>query len=199
MFTGIVEEVGTVREVQRDRGNIDLILAARMAPELKVDQSVAHNGVCLTVVEVSGAHYKVTAVEETLQRTNLGSLRSGDGVNLERCLRLGDRLDGHMVQGHVDNTVECTARENLDGSWWFTFRLPQEKHLLVHKGSICVNGVSLTIAELEHEHFAVAVIPYTYAHTTFHALQPGMRVNLEFDILGKYVERMMVSASPRPA
>lgn len=198
MFTGIVEEVGTVHDVQRDGGNVDLYVAARMAPELRVDQSIAHNGVCLTVVEVSGAHYKVTAIEETLQRTNLGSLRPGDGVNLERCLRLGDRLDGHMVQGHVDNTVECIARENRDGSWWFTFQLPQEEHLLVHKGSICINGVSLTIAELAREHFAVAVIPYTYAHTTFHALRPGMPVNLEFDILGKYVERMMASVSQRP-
>lgn len=199
MFTGIVEEVATVHEVRREGGNLDIVVSARMAPELKVDQSVAHNGVCLTVVEVNGAHYKVTAIEETLQRTNLGSLRSGEGVNLERCLRLGDRLDGHMVQGHVDTTVECTGRENRDGSWWFTFRLPQEKHLLVHKGSICVNGVSLTIADLTDEHFSVAIIPYTYAHTTFHALRPGMRVNLEFDILGKYVERMMATVSPRPA
>ncbi|QQR84953.1 MAG: riboflavin synthase [Flavobacteriales bacterium] len=199
MFTGIVEEVATVHEVRRKGGNFDIVVSARMAHELKVDQSVAHNGVCLTVVEVNGAHYKVTAIEETLQRTNLGSLRSGDGVNLERCLRLGDRLDGHMVQGHVDTTVECTGRENRDGSWWFTFHLPEEKHLLVHKGSICVNGVSLTIADLTGEHFSVAIIPYTYAHTAFHALLPGMRVNLEFDILGKYVERMMASASPRPA
>lgn len=199
MFTGIVEEVATVHEVRREGGNLDIVVSAHMSPELKVDQSVAHNGVCLTVVEVNGAHYKVTAIEETLQRTNLGALRPGDGVNLERCLRLGDRLDGHMVQGHADTTVECTGRESRDGSWWFTFRLPQEKHMLVHKGSICVNGVSLTIADLTNGHFSVAIIPYTYEHTTFHALQPGMRVNLEFDILGKYVERMMASAAPRPA
>lgn len=198
MFTGIVEEVGTVLEVRAEGSNIDIIVTARMVPELKVDQSVSHNGVCLTVVEVSGAHYKVTAIEETLQRTSFGSMQPGDGVNLERCLRLGDRLDGHMVQGHVDTTVECTGRESRDGSWWFTFGLPKEKHLLVQKGSICINGVSLTIAELTDEHFSVAIIPYTYANTTFHALKPGMRVNLEFDILGKYVERMMTSASPRP-
>lgn len=199
MFTGIVEEVGTVHEVRHDGSNLDIIVTARMAPELKVDQSVAHNGVCLTVVEINQARYRVTAIEETLLRTCLGSLAPGEGVNLERCLRLGDRLDGHMVQGHVDTTVECTGRESRDGSWWFTFGLPKEKHLLVPKGSICVHGVSLTIAALTHEHFSVAIIPYTYAHTSFHALRPGVRVNIEFDILGKYVERMMASASLRPA
>ena len=211
MFTGIVEEVGTVQDVRRTGGNIDLVIEARMVPELRVDQSVSHNGVCLTVVstprpdgsglrptpsellDMTPGTYRVTAIEETLQRSNLGALKPGDGVNLERCLRIGDRLDGHMVQGHVDTTTACTGVEERDGSWWFTFQLPQEKHLLVHKGSICVNGVSLTIAELTNEGFSVAIIPYTFEHTTFNALKPGMAVNLEFDVLGKYVERMMAA------
>lgn len=210
MFTGIVEEVGTVQEVRRHGTNVDLIISARIGSELRVDQSVALNGVCLTVVstprpDVSGLRptpselldmtepgsYRVTAIEETLQRTNLGSLKPGDGVNLERCLRIGDRLDGHMVQGHVDTTTKCINVEERDGSWWFTFRLPQQEQLLVHKGSVCINGVSLTIAELTNESFSVAIIPYTFEHTTFNALKPGMAVNIEFDVLGKYVERMM--------
>lgn len=210
MFTGIVEEVGMVQDVRRSGGNIDLIIRARIGSELRVDQSVAHNGVCLTVVstprpDVSGLRptpselldmtglgtYRVTAIEETLQRTNLGALKPGDGVNLERCLRIGDRLDGHMVQGHVDTTTECTDVVERDGSWWFTFQLPRQEQLLVQKGSICINGVSLTIAELRTDSFSVAIIPYTFEHTTFNAVKPGTSVNLEFDVLGKYVERMM--------
>ena len=230
MFTGIVEEVGAVHEVRRNGGNIHFVISARIASELRVDQSVAHNGVCLTVVslldsarsdnphmtetdlslratpeewaagraateesrsDLLNGTYRVTAIEETLQRTNLGTLKPGDGVNLERCLRIGDRLDGHMVQGHVDTTTDCTEVEERDGSWWYTFRLPQQQHLLVHKGSICINGVSLTIAELTNDQFSVAIIPYTFEHTTFNALKPGMPVNIEFDVLGKYVERMM--------
>jgi riboflavin synthase len=168
-----------------------------MTPELRVDQSVAHNGVCLTVVEVTpdqqgqSGTYRVTAVLETLQRSNLGALKPGDPVNLERCLRVGDRLDGHMVQGHVDTVTECLSVTELDGSWTYSFRLPQPAELLVHKGSICINGVSLTIAQLDDERFGVAIIPYTHAHTTFHALRAGDRVNIEFDVLGKYVQRMM--------
>jgi riboflavin synthase len=142
-------------------------------------------------VAINGDTYRVTAVKETLERSNLGSLRSGDGVNLERSLRIGDRLDGHMVQGHVDTVTECLSVEDVGGSWRYTFRVPEQKHLLVHKGSICLNGVSLTIAELSAEHFAVAIIPYTYEHTTFRSLQAGHRVNVEFDVLGKYVERML--------
>lgn len=194
MFTGIVEEVGEVVEVRSAGTNRDLVVRAAMTPELRVDQSVSHNGVCLTVVELIGAdRYRVTAVEETLQRSNLGTLEPGDGVDLERSLRLGDRLDGHMVQGHVDTTVECRAVEDLDGSWRYTFALPAERHLLVAKGSICLNGVSLTIAELTDKAFAVAIIPYTHAHTTFRTLRAGDRVNVEFDVLGKYVERMLAA------
>ncbi len=191
MFTGIVEEVGEVVELHDSGTNRDLVIRARMTPELRVDQSVSHNGVCLTVVAINGETYRVTAVKETLERSNLGSLRSGDGVNLERSLRIGDRLDGHMVQGHVDTVTECLSVEDVGGSWRYTFRVPEQKHLLVHKGSICLNGVSLTIAELEVGHFAVAIIPYTYAHTTFRSLKAGHRVNVEFDVLGKYVERML--------
>ena len=203
MFTGIVEEVGEVVELHDNGTNRDLIIRARMTPELKVDQSVSHNGVCLTVVSVSPGldgtlgSYRVTAVKETLERSNIGDLkpategRPGDGVNLERSLRIGDRLDGHMVQGHVDTFTECLSVEDVGGSWRYTFRVPEQKHLLVYKGSICLNGVSLTIVELSAEHFAVAIIPYTYEHTTFRTLKAGHHVNVEFDVLGKYVERMV--------
>ncbi len=197
MFTGIIEQLGSVVGVEDHGTNRDLVILAAMTPELRVDQSVAHNGVCLTVVEVTpdqqmqGGTYRVTAVLETLQRSNLGTLKPGDPVNLERCLRVGDRLDGHMVQGHVDTVTECLDVTELDGSWTYSFRLPQPAELLVHKGSICINGVSLTIAQLDDERFGVAIIPYTHAHTTFHALRAGDRVNIEFDVLGKYVQRMM--------
>lgn len=191
MFTGIVEQVGGVVEVRPSGTNADLVVQAPMASELQVDQSVSHNGVCLTVVELMGDRYRVTAVEETLQRSNLGALRAGDEVNLERSLRLGDRLDGHLVQGHVDTTVECLARQEHQGSWWFSFSLPGQAELLVEKGSVCLNGVSLTIAALNDRSFSVAVIPYTHAHTTFRTLAPGHMANVEFDVLGKYVRRML--------
>ncbi len=201
MFTGIVEQVGTVLEVRSVGANTDLVIQAPMAPELRIDQSVSHNGVCLTVVEISTAQdpatawFRVTAVEETLQRSNIGMFRVGDGVNLERSLRIGDRLDGHMVQGHVDTVVECSAVEERDGSWWCTFKLPAEKELLVQKGSICLDGVSLTIAALDERSFSVAVIPYTREHTNFRTLVPGSKVNVEFDVLGKYVARMLAGRS----
>lgn len=191
MFTGIVEEVGEVMEVRNLGTNRDLIIRARMTPELRVDQSVSHNGVCLTVVELLGDRYRVIAVDETLRRSNLGSLKAGDGVNLERSLRIGDRLDGHMVQGHVDSIVECIDVRDADGSWIITFKLPEQKHLLVHKGSISLNGVSLTIAELNNDSFSVAIIPYTCEHTTFRSLRAGDQANVEFDVLGKYVARML--------
>lgn len=191
MFTGIVEEVGKVTDVRQVGSNREIIVRAGMTGELRIDQSVSHNGVCLTVVELMGDRYRVTAVEETLQRSNLGALEAGDGVNLERSLRIGDRLDGHMVQGHVDTTTSCISADERDGSWWYTFALPEERRLLVAKGSICLNGVSLTIAALTGTSFSVAIIPYTYEHTTFRTLKTGERVNVEFDVLGKYVERMM--------
>lgn len=198
MFTGIVEEVGRVRSVRDQGTNRELLIEARFAGELRIDQSVSHNGVCLTVVELfsnlgllSTTGFRVTAVKETLDRSNLGTLCAGDEVNLERCLRIGDRLDGHMVQGHVDTTVRCIGVQELGGSWAFTFELPEQRQLLVHKGSVCINGVSLTVAQLDDRSFGVAIIPYTYEHTTFHRLKTGDRVNIEFDVLGKYVERML--------
>ena len=191
MFTGIVEEVGQVTDVRQVGSNREIIVRSGMTGELRIDQSVSHNGVCLTVVELMGDRYRVTAVEETLQRSNLGALKPGDGVNLERSLRIGDRLDGHMVQGHVDTTTNCVSAEERNGSWWYTFALPKERHLLVAKGSVCLNGVSLTIAELTDASFSVAIIPYTFDHTTFRTLKAGGQVNVEFDVLGKYVERMM--------
>jgi len=191
MFTGIVEEVGEVVSVERNGSNCDLVVHARMTPELRIDQSVSHNGVCLTVVQVDGERYTVTAVRETLERSNLGALRVGHGVNLERSLRLGDRLDGHLVQGHVDTVTRCTAVEVLNGSWSFRFALPEKEKLLVEKGSICINGVSLTIASLSDDGFSVAIIPYTFDHTTFRDLVAGQDVNIEYDVLGKYVERML--------
>lgn len=191
MFTGIVEEVGEVVSAERKATNLDLVIRANMAPELQVDQSVSHNGVCLTVVELMQDRYRVTAIEETLQRSTLGTLMAGDRVDLERSLRIGDRLDGHMVQGHVDGMVECLRVEDRDGSHHCYFLLPPEKHLLVHKGSICLNGTSLTIASMDAKSFSVAVIPYTWENTVFHQLRQGMRVNVEFDVLGKYVARML--------
>lgn len=198
MFTGIIEEVGRVRSVHDLGTNREFIVEADMARELRIDQSVAHNGVCLTVVEVftdtghgPATAYRVVVVKETLERSNLGALRSGDQVNLERSLRIGDRLDGHLVQGHVDTTVRCMAIADLDGSWHYTFELPGRHRLLVHKGSVCINGVGLTVAALDDHSFGVAIIPYTHANTTFRTLLPGQAVNIEFDVLGKYVERML--------
>lgn len=192
MFTGIIEEVGRVAALRDEGGNRVIAVEARMTPELKVDQSVAHNGVCLTVVRIEGSRFETVAVKETLERSTLGALRVGDGVNLERSLRIGDRLDGHMVQGHVDTVVSCTAVREENGSWLFRFALPEQPRLLVHKGSICLNGVSLTIAQLDAHGFGVAIIPYTFEHTTFKHLRPGDAVNMEYDVLGKYVERMVM-------
>lgn len=191
MFTGIVEEVGEVASVRDDGGNRVLTIKARMTPELRVDQSVSHNGACLTVTAISADRYEVVAVHETLMRTNLGSLVEGGRVNLERSLRVGDRLDGHMVQGHVDATIECTEVLDEGGSWRFRFSVPTGSKLLVEKGSICLNGVSLTIASLENYSFTVAIIPYTFEHTTFKELTAGAKVNVEYDVLGKYVQRLL--------
>ena len=192
MFTGIVEEVGTVVSCRNEGGNRHIVVRARMAPELRIDQSIAHNGACLTVIAVAGDTYTVTAVEETLRRSNLGDLEPGDGVDLERSLRAGDRLDGHLVQGHIDAVIECLDIQEEGGSWRCTFRLPMDRrHLVVSKGSICLNGVSLTIADLGADHFTVAIIPYTYGHTIFRDMKVGGRVNVEFDMLGKYVAAAM--------
>ena len=192
MFTGIIETLGTLTSLRDEGTNRHFTLTSELAPELKVDQSVAHDGVCLTVVEVDGDRYTVTAVEETLLRTQLGDRMVGDVLNLERCTKVGDRLDGHIVQGHVDTTATVTAIDVRDGSWNVHFAHPEaDHHLTVKKGSITVNGVSLTVVDSNPSGFSVTIIPYTWEHTGFHRMAVGNRVNLEFDIVGKYVAEMM--------
>ncbi len=191
MFTGIVEEIGKITNLSKSGSNLDITVKAKMTPELKIDQSVAHNGTCLTVVSINGAEYTITAVKETLDKTNLGSLKTGDPVNLERGMKLGDRLDGHIVQGHVDQTAICRKINEADGSWEFTFEYdPAIGNITIEKGSITVNGVSLTVVNSRKNEFSVAIIPYTYEHTTFKTLKEGDEVNLEFDVIGKYVKRI---------
>ena len=190
MFTGIIEELAEVVAVTPKGGNVDLTVKSNLTKELKIDQSVAHNGVCLTVVEIEGDTYTVTAIEETLNRTNIGQLKSGDFINLERCTQIGARLDGHIVQGHVDTLGTCTKIVELDGSWAYYFTYNSDD-VTVEKGSITVNGTSLTVCESGENNFSVAIIPYTYDNTFFKYLQVGDKVNLEFDIVGKYVAKLM--------
>jgi riboflavin synthase len=190
MFTGIIETIATVTGIEQDGTNIHFTIENPIAGELKVDQSVAHNGVCLTVTAINGLQYKVTAVAETLAKTNLGNWHVADKVNIERALRLGDRLDGHFVQGHVDATGNCIEKKALEGSWLFRFRFPAEyAALIIEKGSICINGVSLTVFNVKENEFTVTIIPYTYEHTNFPTVNAGSIVNLEFDVLGKYLMR----------
>lgn len=192
MFTGIIESLGIVKEIDKDGGNLHIAIQSDLSPELKIDQSVSHNGVCLTVVDVTNEMYKVTAIEETLAKSNLDSLRLGDSVNLERAMVLGSRLDGHLVQGHVDQTAICTNIETMDGSWVFTFSYDTSKHnVTIEKGSITVDGVSLTVVDSKDGSFSVAIIPYTFEHTRFNSYKVGTEVNLEFDVIGKYVARLM--------
>ena len=193
MFSGIVEQVAEVVGIRTDQQNRDFTLRAAFAPELKIDQSIAHNGVCLTVVEIAGDTYTVTAMKETLDRSNLGLLQPGDLVNVERSMKPDALLDGHIVQGHVDQTARCTAVEDAAGSWYFTFEYePQGGGLCtVEKGSVAVNGVSLTVCDSKPASFRVAIIPYTMEHTNFCRLGVGSVVNLEFDIVGKYIDRLM--------
>jgi len=193
MFTGIVEALGKVENLKKDGGNLDITLSCPFTEELKIDQSVAHNGICLTVVSIdSDKTYTVTAIRETLNKSNLGKIETGDLVNLERCMKLGDRLDGHMVQGHVDQTGTVESIEEEDGSWRFTIKYsPQHAgNVTVEKGSVTINGTSLTVVDSRPDQFSVAIIPYTYEHTNFHKLKVGDTVNLEFDVIGKYVARM---------
>lgn len=193
MFSGIVEGMGEVVSIREDRQNKDFTLRAEFAPELKIDQSVAHNGVCLTVTAIDGDTYTVTAMKETLDRSNLGLLRVGDRVNLERSMKPDALLDGHIVQGHVDQTARCTAREDAAGSWYYTFEYePRGGGMCtVEKGSVAVNGVSLTVCDPTERSFRVAIIPYTFEHTNFCHIDVGSTVNLEFDIVGKYIARLM--------
>jgi len=192
MFTGIIESLGEVQQLERDRGNLHISINSPITEELKIDQSVAHNGVCLTVVSLDGNAYTVTAIDETLQKTNLGELRVGDKVNLERAMVLGSRLDGHIVQGHVDQTGKCIAVLEKDGSWFFTFEYDAaQNNVTIEKGSITIDGVSLTVVDSGKNTFSVAIIPYTYENTRFNTYQVGSTVNLEFDVIGKYVARIM--------
>jgi len=192
MFTGIIEALGLVTHITREGSNVHFTLASAFTHELRIDQSVAHNGCCLTVVKIEDDQYTVTAIDETLQRTNLNQWQVGTKVNLERSMSLGARLDGHIVQGHVDLTAQCTKVEELNGSWKFSFEYTASpEHVTVPKGSITINGVSLTVVDSGAGYFSVAIIPYTFEHTQFHALQVGHVVNLEFDVIGKYVQRYL--------
>lgn len=191
MFTGIIETLGRVEKIEKDRKNINFTIQTNITHELKIDQSVAHNGVCLTVVAISGKNYVVTAIKETLDKTNLGLLSETDLVNIERAMKLGDRLDGHIVQGHVDQTAVCTEISENDGSWIFTFVYDvNANNITIEKGSVTVNGVSLTVVDSKKNQFSVAIIPYTYTHTGFSKFKKGTVVNLEFDVIGKYVARL---------
>ncbi|MEO6630285.1 MAG: riboflavin synthase [Mucilaginibacter sp.] len=192
MFTGIIETLGTITDLRHEQGNLHMTVESSIAAELKIDQSVAHNGVCLTVIALADGRHTVTAIEETLNKTSLGHLKIGDLVNLERCMQMNARLDGHIVQGHVDQTATCIAFNELDGSWEYTFEYdPANGNVTVEKGSICVNGISLTVVNSQANSFSVAIIPYTFAHTNLQKVRVGSVVNLEFDIIGKYVARLM--------
>ena len=190
MFTGIIETMATIAGVEREGTNVHFHMSSTLTPELSVDQSLAHNGVCLTIVAITDNRYTVTAVEETLKKTDLSTWVAGNKINLERALQLGDRLDGHFVQGHVDATATCIEKQTLEGSWLFRFRFPARfAALVIEKGSICINGVSLTVFNVSADEFTVTIIPYTYTHTNLHALEEGSVVNIEFDALGKYILR----------
>jgi len=192
LFTGIIETLGKVTELVHDKGNLHITVASAIASELKIDQSVAHNGVCLTVVALADGQHTVTAIEETLNKSNIGKLKVGDLINLERCMQMNARLDGHIVQGHVDKTAVCTGYKELDGSWEYTFEYDASNgNVTVEKGSACVNGISLTVVNSQKNSFSVAIIPYTYEHTNLQQVREGSVVNLEFDIIGKYVARLM--------
>jgi riboflavin synthase len=198
MFTGIVEEAATVVDLENEQENLHLSLKCSFVNELKIDQSISHNGVCLTVVDIKNGVYTVTAIQETLLKSNLGVLKTGDKVNLERSAKLDGRLDGHIVQGHVDQTATCTEVKEADGSWYFTFKYEptQDDYVTVEKGSVTVNGVSLTVVNSQDKSFQVAIIPYTYEYTNFHQIKPGTIVNLEFDIIGKYIAKIIKQQLP---
>jgi len=192
MFTGIIETLGKVTDLQHDQGNLHITVASAISHQLKIDQSVAHNGVCLTVIGLADDTHTVTAIAETLNKTNLGQLKNGDLINLEQCMQMNARLDGHIVQGHVDQTAVCTRFTELDGSWEYTFEYDSSiGNVTVEKGSICINGISLTVVNSTINSFSVAIIPYTFEHTNLQNVRAGDQVNLEFDIIGKYVARLM--------
>ena len=191
MFTGIIETLGTVQEIKKDKDNIHLTIDSSITNELQIDQSVAHNGICLTVVAINNSLYTVTAIGETIKKTNISYWKTGDQINLERAMKLGDRLDGHIVQGHVDQIGTCIAADEANGSWHYTFEYDESLHnITIEKGSITVNGVSLTVVNSKKNEFSVAIIPYTFEHTNFKNFEVGTKVNLEFDVIGKYVSRL---------
>lgn len=192
MFTGIIEDLGQLQRIEHEGDNIHFTLSCSFVDELKVDQSLAHNGVCLTIVAINDNTYTVTAIKETLEKTNLGKLKVGDKVNLERAMSASGRFDGHVVQGHVDQTAICKNIVAENGSWIYTFEHETKEHITVEKGSITVNGVSLTVVNSKDNQFSVCIIPYTFEHTTFHTIKVGDTINLEFDIIGKYVARLLI-------
>lgn len=191
MFTGIIETLAVISKLEKDKGNLTITLKTKLASEFKIDQSVSHNGICLTVVHILGDQYTVTAIEETIEKSTIGSWRVGDIINLERAMKIGDRLDGHMIQGHVDQVGECSQVLEKNGSWMFTIQYAKSNNVTVEKGSIAINGISLTVVNSNENSFSVAIIPYTYEHTNFKNLKIGDCVNLEFDILGKYLAKML--------
>ncbi len=191
MFTGIIETVGTVNKIEKEKDNLHITLESKITSDLKIDQSVSHNGVCLTVIDINNNYYTVTAIKETLNKTNLKYLQVGDKVNLERAMLLSQRLDGHLVQGHIDEIGTCIEISENNGSWIFTFKYDKNSNnIIIEKGSITVNGVSLTAFQIEENTFSVAIIPYTYQHTNFNQLKLNQIVNLEFDVIGKYIQRL---------
>jgi riboflavin synthase len=192
MFTGIIEQIAEVVKVESEGSNVHISLKSTITSELKIDQSVAHNGVCLTVVKINGDEYIVTAIKETLDKSNIGLLVVGSKVNIERCLKVGDRLDGHMVQGHVDQTAKCVEVKKENGSYVYTFKHKESDNMTVEKGSVCVNGISLTVVNSKDTSFSVAIIPYTHEHTNFHTFEAGTVVNIEYDILGKYIAKQFM-------
>ena len=191
MFTGIIETLGIIKDLKKDNNNLNITVFSSITHELKIDQSVAHNGVCLTVIAINNGEYTVTAIKETIEKTNLADWKVGDLLNLERAMKLGDRLDGHIVQGHVDQTGICKSIEEANGSWYFTFEYDSNlNNITIEKGSITINGVSLTVVNSKEKEFSVAIIPYTFEHTNFKNVQIGTTINLEFDVVGKYVARL---------
>ena len=191
MFTGIIETIGIIKDLKKDNDNLHITVSSNITHELKIDQSVAHNGVCLTVIAINNDEYTVTAIRETIEKTNLAELKIGDLINLERGMRLGDRLDGHIVQGHVDQTGVCKSVEEASGSWYFAFEYNRNlNNITIEKGSITVNGVSLTVVNSKENEFSVAIIPYTFENTNFKNVKIGTKINLEFDVVGKYIARL---------
>jgi riboflavin synthase len=191
MFTGIIETLGIIKDLKKDNSNLTITVSSSITDELKIDQSVAHNGVCLTVIAINNGEYTVTAIKETIEKTNLADWKIGDMLNLERAMKLGDRLDGHIVQGHVDQTGICKSIDEANGSWYLTFEYDSNlNNITIEKGSITVNGVSLTVVNSKEKEFSVAIIPYTFEHTNFKNVQIGTTINLEFDVVGKYVARL---------